>query len=214
LAAGADGVEVDLRLTADEVLAVCHDRDLRRIAPQPLAIEETPWEQLRVAAGPTPLARVEWVLAAAAGRPVVLELKPAPHRAAHVLVERLVGLHAAGLPMELTVSSFDWSLAAAFRAAAPAHLRVRTACSETRVPASAVLHHAVLGGHDQVHPHISDLLEDPDVVRCARPSASPSSRGRSTPARAAPVRRAGVHGVITDVPVKARLAVAGRRTAA
>jgi glycerophosphoryl diester phosphodiesterase len=30
LAAGADGVEVDLRLTADGVLAVCHDPDLRR----------------------------------------------------------------------------------------------------------------------------------------------------------------------------------------
>ena len=39
--AGADLVEVDLRLTADGEIVCCHDADLRRLAAQPLLLRET-----------------------------------------------------------------------------------------------------------------------------------------------------------------------------
>ena len=48
--AGADGVEVDLRLTADGVLAVSHDPDLTRLTGLPAPVAETPWDGLASAA--------------------------------------------------------------------------------------------------------------------------------------------------------------------
>jgi glycerophosphoryl diester phosphodiesterase len=214
LAAGADGVEVDLRLTADGVLAVCHDPDLRRLSGRAVTVADTGWEQLRDAA--PGLARVEWVLAAAAGRHVVLELKTAPVRAAQVLVERLLGLHAAGLPLDVTVSSFDAALVRAFRTLAPLHLRARTALlGDAGCLAPAVLRRAILEGHDQVHPHISDLLEHPETVAAAHAaglSVTPwTVNGARDLRRCA---RLGVDAVITDVPQTARLALATRRAAA
>lgn len=213
LDSGADGVEVDLRLTADGVLAVCHDHDLTRLAGRPLSVSGSTWEQLREAA---PLARVEWVLAAAAGRRVVLELKPAPPEVADRLVERLSVLHAAGLPMDVTVSSFDPLLASAFRQLAPAHLRVRTALLGDRgcLPL-AILRIALAAGHDQVHPHIDDLLDHPEVVATAArygvqvvPWTVNSRRALRQCARL------GVEAVITDVPQTAHSVVSRRRTAA
>lgn len=221
LAAGADGVEVDLRLTADGVLAVCHDPDLARLTGRPLPVQSSSWEALRDSAAEhgVPLARVEWVLAAAAGRHVVLELKAASTpraRTVEVLVERLVGLHAAGLPLSVTVSSFDAALARAFRETAPAHLRVRTALlGRPGCLSLAVLRQAVAAGHDQMHPHISDLLEEPSTVAAAASCGVQIVPWTVNSTRA--LRRCaelGVEAVITDVPRKARLAVAARRAAA
>lgn len=47
LAAGADGVEVDVRLTADHVPVCVHDPDLRRVAGSPLVVERATFRQLR-----------------------------------------------------------------------------------------------------------------------------------------------------------------------
>lgn len=210
LADGASGVEVDLRLTADGVLAVCHDADLGRVGSQPLPVATTSWEELRAAA--PRLARVEWILAAAAGRRVVLELKTAPVRSAEVLVERLLGLHAAGLPMDVTVSSFDGALVRSVRALAPPHLRLRTALlGDTGCLAPAVLRRAVLGGHDQVHPHVSDLLADPETVAAAHDvgvAVVPWTVNAPRDLRRCALL--GVDAVITDVPAAARLALVAR----
>lgn len=214
LAGGADGVEVDLRLTADGVLAVCHDPDLGRIGLQPLPVATTAWDELRAAA--PGLARVEWVLAAAAGRPVVLELKTGPVRSAQVLVERLLVLHTAGLPMDVTVSSFDAALVRAVRMLAPAHLGVRTALlGDVGCLATAVLRRAVLGGHDQVHPHITDLLTHPETVTAAHEAGVavvPWTVNRPQDLRRCALL--GVQAVITDVPREARLALVARRASA
>ncbi|MBI2082800.1 MAG: hypothetical protein HYT76_04445 [Deltaproteobacteria bacterium] len=43
----ADGVEVDLRLTADEELVVYHDADLLRLAEMPQQIEKMPLSEIR-----------------------------------------------------------------------------------------------------------------------------------------------------------------------
>ena len=119
LSAGADGVEVDLRLSRDGVLVVSHDTDLRRLAASPLVVASSTWDDLRTVCERrgVPLARAEWLLAAAAGRPVVLELKhPLPGLTpvtARAVVDLLTALRAAGLPLDVTVSSFSPALAAA-----------------------------------------------------------------------------------------------------
>ncbi|MDP9436876.1 MAG: hypothetical protein M3P93_17480 [Actinomycetota bacterium] len=45
--AGADGCEVDLRLSADGVLLASHDDDLARVAGSALRVSATPAAQLR-----------------------------------------------------------------------------------------------------------------------------------------------------------------------
>lgn len=217
LAARADGAEVDLRLSADGVLVACHDADLARLTGRRLVVAETRWAVLRATADAhgVPLARLEWLLAAAAGRPLVLELKPGPTRTAEFLVERLAHLHSVGLPMEVTASSFDPVLLRAFRLAAPAYLRVRTALlGDLGFLPLAVLRQALLGGHDEVHPHISDLLADPDCVATAHSCGVAVVPWTVNSRRA--VRRCadlGVDAVITDVPTTVRLALAARPAA-
>jgi glycerophosphoryl diester phosphodiesterase len=211
---GADGVEVDLRLTADGVLAACHDPDLLRIAGCPLEVATSTWEALHAAACEVraPIARVEWLLAAAGGRPMVLELKasPAPpSRTAAALLDRLLVLHSAGLPMELTVSSFDPALLAAVRAAAPRHLPIRTALlGRPGCLPLAVVRQALAAGHEQVHPHITDLLQDPGTVAAAGSVGIAIVPWTVNSRRA--IRRCGELGVaalITDRPRTARLAL-------
>jgi len=50
LDAGADGVEVDLRLSADGVLVLSHDADLGRLSGLPLPVADRSWDELREAA--------------------------------------------------------------------------------------------------------------------------------------------------------------------
>jgi glycerophosphoryl diester phosphodiesterase len=217
----ADAIEVDLRLTADGVLAVCHDPALTRLTGRPLEVAATSWDGLRRAAcdSGVPLARAEWMLAAAAGRPVVLELKPpaprAVERTVQVLLERLGGLHAAGLPLEVTVSSFSPTMVAAVRAAAPARLALRTALlSCPGRPAPDALREAVAAGHDELHPHVTDLFAAPQIVAIA------AARGVAvvpwTVNARQGIRRCaelGVTGLITDRPTTARLALTFSRAA-
>ena len=224
LAAGADGVEVDLRLSADGVLVLCHDPDLGRLAGRSLPVADTTWEALRMTAGEhgVGLARVEWLLAAAAGRPVVLELKqppPAPRaraRTVGALLERLGGLHASGLPLAVTVSSFDPALVRMVRLEAPVDLGLRTALlGRPGWRPSALLRQALAAGHDEVHPHVLDVLAHPRSV------ASAHSCGLAVVPWTVNARRAvrrcadlGVEAVITDVPAAARRGLRVRPAAA
>jgi glycerophosphoryl diester phosphodiesterase len=220
---GADGVEVDLRLSRDGVLVVCHDPDLRRLADSPLAVADSTWNELRrtCAARSVPLARAEWLLAAAAGRPVVLELKqPPPGRTpltAVALVHLLTSLTAAGLPLDVTVSSFSPALVAAVRTTAPASLRLRTALlGRLTDRPTGLVRRALDAGHDEVHPHVTALLAEPVAVE--RAHAVGVTVVPWTVNRARALRRLaalGVDAMITDVPTAARLALApGRAVAA
>lgn len=218
LAAGADGVEIDLRLTADGVLAACHDADLLRLTGRDLPVATTSWSVLRRAAGRAgvALAQLDDVLRAAAGRPVVLELKPGPVDAAHALVERLCHLRDEGAPFDVTVSSFDPTLVATVRVAGPADLRVRTALlGRPGCLALATARQALLDGHDQVHPHVSDLLADPGAA--VEVAATGLEVVPWTVNSGRMIRRCaelGVAAVITDVPRKARAAATLRSVAA
>lgn len=215
LAAGADGVEVDLRLSADGVLVVCHDADLRRVVGSPLEVATSRWADLRAACAErdVPLARVEDLLRVLAGRPVVLELKQPPPGRTPATAEAVTGLlHAVGPLPDVTVSSFSAPLVAAVRGQAPAG--VRTALlGDVRVSPTAVLRRALDAGHDEVHPHVGALLREPGAVDLAHAVGArvvpwTVNRGRD-------LRRLaglGVDAMITDVPAGARLALAARRT--
>ena len=210
-AEGADGVEVDLRLSRDGVLVVSHDADLVRLCGSSLDIATSSWESLERTAlrSGVRLARVEWVLAAAAGRRIVLELKAGTSDSAAVLVERLSDLSAAGLSTDVTVSSFDRELVRRFRARAESRLGVRTALlGAPGSPASSTLRAAVVDGHHEVHPHVSDLLDDPAAVAAAAALGRAIVPWTVNPTRT--VRRCadlGVSAVITDRPRAAADAV-------
>jgi glycerophosphoryl diester phosphodiesterase len=213
---GADGVELDLRLTGDGVLAVSHDADLARLTGCAMPVATTSWAALSGAAadGGVRLARVEQVLALAAGRRVVLELKKPPprpgaeRRTAEALVAQLRALLDAEVPLEVTVSSFSPTLVAAVRALLPTDGRVRTALLGRPLDRStSILRQALDAGHDEVHPHVLPLLAEPEVVAAAHACGTavvPWTVNRRRDVRR--LDRLGVDGLITDVPASARAA--------
>jgi glycerophosphoryl diester phosphodiesterase len=213
---GADGVEVDLRLSADGVLVVSHDPTLRRTAGSGLAVATSTWQDLRVASAcaGVPLARVEQVLDVLAGRPVVLEVKRPQPGAVPATVAALLAVLAErrrhGRPLEVTVSSFSPAVVAEVRGTAPAALGVRTALlGDVRDRPTSLLRTALQDGHDQVHPNVAALLAEPSAV--GRAHALGVGVVPWTVNRGRALRRLaglGVDGVITDVPRSARLAMA------
>jgi glycerophosphoryl diester phosphodiesterase len=152
---GADGVEIDVRLTADGTLVCSHE---------PIDLLD--------AAGLASIATLAEVLAAAqpaAGTQVVVEAKPVAdpalaERTAQVLAEVLRA--SAGNAL-ITVSSFDPRLLAMIRRAC-ADLPVRTALLGDRTDAvDDVVRRAAEGGHDEVHLPLTGVRRMPQVVATA-----------------------------------------------
>jgi glycerophosphoryl diester phosphodiesterase len=175
LEGGADGVEIDVRLTADGVLLCSHDPAVPVRAGERLTVATSRAADLRRIAlpGGHAVATCEEVLAAAANHGrcrVIIEAKPAPgvgyrHRTVRALRE-LVTDFASGL--DLTVSSFDPTLLAAIRAAV-AQLPVRTALlGAASTSVSTLLRRAVYEGHDEIHPNVLSVLSAPASVRTAQ----------------------------------------------
>lgn len=215
LSGGADGVEVDLRLSADGVLVLSHDATLRRIAGSGAAVASSAWADLRAAGASAGvgLARVEDVLVELAGRPAVLEVKrPAPGAVpptVAALVAVLLELRRAGLPLAVTVSSFSPAVVAQVRRSAPRELGVRTALlGDVRDRPTSLLRAALQDGHDEVHPNVVALLAEPSAIGRAHALGVgvvpwTVDRGRALRRLAA----LGVDGVITDDPGAARRAL-------
>lgn len=216
-ACGADGVEVDLRLTADGVLAFSHDPDLRRLTGLSTGIADTPWPCLLDSAARrgVRLARAEEALVQARGRRIVLEVKePPPGRTsdAHTATavgELLQSMDAGGVAPDVMVSSFSAEIVRTVRTLLPRGGGVRTALlGLPRVGAAALLRQALDDGHDEMHPHVSSLATDTGVVAAAR--ACGVAMVPWTVNRRRDIRRLaalGVDGLITDVPAAARAAV-------
>ena len=121
LEAGCAGVELDVRMTADEVLVVHHDLTLP--GPDgPLRVDALTWEAIREGTfqgprGPVRPERLENVLAALAGRCLInVEVKPVPAAHRDALAYRLDTALEAVKPREsVLVSSFDAEFLAALR---------------------------------------------------------------------------------------------------
>ena len=211
---GADGVEVDLRLTADGVLALSHDPDLGRLTGSSLGIADAPWAALfeHAARRRVRLARAEEVLDLARGRRIVLEVKkPPPGRASDALIALAVGelvqsMPPAGAVPIVTISSFSPGIVRTVRTLLPRGGGIRTALLGSRkISASTLLQQAVEDDHDEMHPHISSLTTDGWVVAAARAcgvAVVPWTVNEHQDIRRLAVL--GVDGFITDVPAEAR----------
>lgn len=214
---GADGVEVDVRLTADGALCLSHDPTLARLTGSPLAVASSSWASLRetAARAGVAIACMDEILVVAGGRRVVLELKKPPPgpsataRTALALADQLRSLQRAGLPLDVTVSSFSATVVAHVRRLLPPSSGVRTALLGRPLTApSSLLRQALAAGHDEVHPHVLALLAAPDSV--AKAHAVGVAVCPWTVNRRREMRRLsglGVDALITDVPASVRIAV-------
>jgi glycerophosphoryl diester phosphodiesterase len=167
---GADGIEIDVRLTADDVLVCSHDA---------FVLTGTgAWREVAASVssdllGEGFLATLPELLAAAqhpAGVQVIVEAKPVADAALAVRTAAILAdvLRTSAGNASITVSSFDSALLAAIRAAC-ADLPIRTALlGDASAPAAAIVGRAAAGGHDEVHLPLAGVRRSPEAVELAR----------------------------------------------
>jgi glycerophosphoryl diester phosphodiesterase len=166
---GADGIEIDVRLTADDTLVCTHDAFvLTRTGARAVATsrgDELLDDTSALATLPELLAAAQFPV----GTQVVVEAKPAPDadvaaRTATVLAEVL---RTSAGNARITVSSFDAGLLRMIRAAC-ADLPVRTALLGDRTDsAAAIVGRAHEDRHDEVHLPLAGVRRTPTVVEAA-----------------------------------------------
>ncbi|CAO5249929.1 glycerophosphodiester phosphodiesterase [Frankia sp. AgKG'84/4] len=221
LSAGADGVEIDIRRSADGDLVCVHDARLSR--PAGRAVIRSSTEVLRARGIPL----LDEIIDVWAGRGrLICEIKNQPgqpdfdaprERTAQALVERL---RARGLTGPrptvaeldagvggITVSSFDWF---AIEAVRDADLAVATAfLTMPRMSVSGGLGYVRSAGHTELHPHTGAVLGAADAAARAREAGVRLVTWTVTSVEAArALRDAGVTGVICDDPLEVRRALA------
>ncbi len=208
---GADGVEVDVRLTADGVAVCCHDDDLLRVGADLRSIRTSRYAD--VVATPLPgghqVPRLLDVAAAVAGRgQLVIDLKPEP-RAAAVLRACLATLTMARFPLDdVVVSSFDDRLLDVLAVRRPQVPRAAILdVGDALLPA---LGRARRRGDAAVHLPLRTVLAEPGEVRDCGVTVRAWTVNRLVDARLCALL--GVAAVITDLPVD--LAAALRAPAA
>lgn len=164
---GADGVEVDVRLTADGVPVCHHDPGMRRTAGDARHVVAMACADLPSVAGhPVPRLSELLDLVGDRGR-VVVELKTPhwPGGASTGTVEAVASVLGRRRRDNLVVSSFDRPRLLQMRQCG---VGVRTALlGRPGVPMGVVLRRAVQDGHQEVHPHVTSLLARLDLVRTA-----------------------------------------------
>lgn len=117
---GADGIELDVRLSADGELIVFHDEDLERIAGRPGRVEEMKWRDLAAVTlpGGERIARLEEVLGEMEPLLVNVEIKPPGWRRVREVVASVAACVARTRSAErVLVSSFDVAAVALVRRA-------------------------------------------------------------------------------------------------
>ena len=210
---GADGVEVDVWVTADGALVCCHDPGLQRTTGDAREVVDVTVAELgRLRAGGHRLPQLVEVLDLVAGRGrLVIEVKRSPGPARAIADAVVAQLRSRGRG-DVVVSSFDRPR---LRAVARSGLPVRTALlSRPGVPLGVALRRTLADGHHEAHVHVRSLLARPELV--------PRAHGLGlwvtgwTVDRPAALQRladAGVDAAICDDPWAARVAL-GRESAA
>lgn len=202
LAAGADGVEIDVRVTPDDIAVCSHDADLRRLASSPLTVATSGYGELRrvARAGGVELAKLDDVLALVGGSSLlVLDLKWMPGGAEVVAAATLRALRRAGRYDAVVISSFSPQVLDAVRQSNP-RLR-RALITGLRVPAVVALRRVIEGGHHDLHPDARTVLADHGIAERAAVAGHVLrcwTVNRSVDARLLGI--AGVPAVISDDP--------------
>jgi glycerophosphoryl diester phosphodiesterase len=203
LTAGADGIEVDVRRTADGDLVCVHDARLPRLGGRAVIRRST--AELAAKGVPT----LHDVLDAWAGRGrIVVEIKNQPgqpdfdaprERTAQVLVELLRARGLTGPDAGVAVSSFDWFAIELVRGSG---VEVPTAfLTMPRMSVSGGLSYVRGAGHAELHAHTSAVLAADDAAERAHAAGIRLVTWTVTSERAAlRLRDAGVDGIICDAP--------------
>lgn len=214
-AQGADGVEVDVRLTADGVAVCFHDAGLQRMAGVAGGVRSLTLAELaavRVNGHPVPT--VADVLTCIAGRGrLVLDLKPEQRpRALLAAVAQAFGTSGRPSP-QIVLSSFDGDVLAAAAASAPD--LERAVILTGAEPASRVLAQAVTRGDHALHVPARTVFCAPELVAAAhRHGLLVRVWTVNRPVDARLLRLLDVDAVITDIPGELRRTLAERRSSA
>ena len=102
--AGADVVEVDIRMTRDGTLVCCHDADLRRLADRPEAIGDLDAAELAgiaVAGAPAAPTLADLFAALPAGQAILFDVKDERHEVLDLLVAAAAASGRGGLTFGL-----------------------------------------------------------------------------------------------------------------
>jgi glycerophosphoryl diester phosphodiesterase len=194
-ATGADGVELDVRRTADDRLAVWHDA----LIGDGRAVAEVPFE----AVGPR-VPSLERVLDACRGLVVNIEIKNFPRDPAFDPAQRVTDLvldllDARGGVDDVLISCFD---AACLQHCAARRPELATALLFlSRRPAGQLLDIAATGGFRVVHPY--DTMVDETFIHEARVrdlNVNVWTGEDDSPRRFTELAALGVDGVITSAP--------------
>lgn len=209
LADGADGVEIDVRLTADGVAVCCHDPDLERMAGvrrglRGLTSAELAAVRVQGHAVPT-LAAVTDTFPT--DRTLVLDLKPEHRRAA---LTGAVGAALDGRPSgRWVLSSFDTQVLDTCAQLLPDVPRARILAADE--PFSSALANSLRRGDSALHVPLRTVFAAPDLVQVAH--------GHGLVVRVWTVNRPvdarlltvlAVDGAISDVPAVVRPVVGAR----
>ena len=201
LAEGADGVEVDVRLTADGVAVCVHDPGLQRVAGVARGVRTLTLAELAaIRVGGHPVPTVADVLRTMAGRGrLVLDLKPEQRTRALLSAVLSALAETDGPHPAVVLSSFDGSVLAA--AASTAGDFERAVILTGAEPPSQVLAQAVSRGDVGLHVPSRTVFGSPELVAAAQ--------GRGLAVRVWTVNRAvdarllrllEVDALISDVP--------------
>ena len=209
LASGADGVEVDVRLTADDVAVCCHDPGLQRVAGVSRGLRSLTLADLaavRVQGHQVPT--VDAVAAAVPGdRVLILDLKP-EHRPRRLLQAVEAGLEGVA-STAVVFSATDPNILDTCARLMPE--RPRAVILQEGEPFSRVLAMALRRGDSAVHVPLRTVFAAPELVQVAH--------GHGLAVRVWTVNRVvdarllkvlAVDAVITDVPGDLRRRLAPR----
>ena len=206
LSGGADGVEVDVRLTADGVAVCCHDPNMQRVAGVSRGVRSLTVDELAaIRVGGHRVPTVAEVMTAVAGRGrLVLDLKP-EQRPLHLLSAIADAAHEAAVSgsLELTLSSAEPMILEACAGVA-ANVERAVIVNGPETP-SQILAQALHRGDRALHVQMRTLFTTRDLVRAAQQhglTIRAWTVNRLVDARL--LRLLGVDAVITDVPAEMR----------
>lgn len=210
--AGADMIELDVRLTRDGAVVVLHDGSLERTTTGRGAVHELTLEQVRqahvLAPGggvyeprESPPLLLEALELARGKVGVNVEIKGVPERSDELVAGVLAAIDASGVaPEELIISSFDHGLLA--RIAALRHDLALAPLFSRPVEQWESLPGAGL------HPHHA-LVDEAFMTAARRAGRFVNVWTVNEPARQLELVRLGVDGIITDDPRSLRRLLAG-----